>query len=103
MLDRSLIGATFAALLCLGVAGASAEDAKKYPDWEGLWKRGSPVGAWDPTKPGGAGQQAPLTPEYQKVFESNLAKGRAGVVFDIKGTCGPVSYTHLTLPTNREV
>ena len=24
------------------------------------------------------------------MFESNLAKGKAGVVFDIKGTCGPV-------------
>ena len=41
---------------------------------------------FDPTKAWGPAQQAPLTPEYQKVFESNLAKGKAGVVFDIKGT-----------------
>jgi hypothetical protein len=33
---------------------------------------------------------AALTPEYQKVFEANLAKGKAGIFFDIKGTCGPV-------------
>src|SRR6202030_1150570 len=94
MFHQTWIGtAALAAALCLSVAGAKAEDAKypdKYPNGEGLWKRGSPVGVWDPTKPGGLGQQPPLTPEYQKVFEANLAKGKAGVVFDIKGTCGPV-------------
>jgi hypothetical protein len=88
MICRTLLA--LAALLGLAAASVRAEDAKKYPDWDGLWKRGSPVGVWDPTKPGGLGQQPPLTPEYQKIFEANLAKGRAGVVFDIKGTCGPV-------------
>ena len=78
------------AAVLVSSAVASAEEAKKYPDWEGLWNRGSPVGAWDPSKPGGLGQQAPLTPEYQAVFEANLAKGKAGIQFDIKGTCGPV-------------
>jgi hypothetical protein len=91
MLYRMWIGAAaLAALLGVAVAGAKAEDAKKFPDWDGLWKRGSPVGVWDPAKPPGLGQQAPLTPEYQKVLESNIAKGKAGVMFDIKGTCGPV-------------
>src|SRR5215475_1288215 len=94
MSHRFWIGAALAAALVVFVQGAKAdEDAKypgRYPNWEGLWKRGSPVGVWDPTKPPGLGQQPPLTPEYQKVFESNLAKGKAGVVFDIKGTCGPV-------------
>ena len=70
---------------------------QEIPDWEGLWKRGSPVGVWDPTKPGGLAQQPPLTPEYQKVFKSNLAKGKAGVVFDIKGTCGPVGMPRLMI------
>jgi hypothetical protein len=88
MISRTLLGAALAAVLCL--TGARAEDAKKYPDWDGLWKRGSSVGVWDPGKPGGLGQQPPLTAEYQKIFEANLAKGKAGVVFDIKGTCGPV-------------
>ena len=27
---------------------------------------------WDTTKPMGRGQQAPLTPEYQALFEENL-------------------------------
>jgi hypothetical protein len=89
MFFRSLSGAALAALFCLTAAGARAEEPK-YPNWDGLWKRGSPVGVWDPTKPGGLGQQPPLTPEYQKVFEANLAKGRAGELYDIKNICGPV-------------
>jgi len=97
MFYRFSIGAALAAALWVQIAGAAAEDAKKYPNWDGLWKRGSPVGVWDPTKPGGAGQQPPLTAEYQKVFESNLAKGKAGVVFDIKGTCGPVGMPRLMI------
>jgi hypothetical protein len=78
-----------AALLCLSVA-ASAQDVKRYSAWEGMWGRGSPPGSWDPTKPPGIGQQAPLTPEYQAVYEANLAKAKAGVAFDPKYTCGPV-------------
>src|SRR5260370_31367542 len=77
MFHRTWIGAALVATLCLSIPGAKAEDAKnpaKYPNWEGLWKRGSPVGVWDPTKPPGLGQQPPLTPEYQKMFDANLAK-----------------------------
>jgi len=41
---------------------------------EGIWKRvvvpGQP--AFDPSKPRGRGQEAPLTPEYQANFEANL-------------------------------
>jgi hypothetical protein len=87
---RSVSCASALAAIVLSSALAAADEAKKYPDWDGLWNRGSPVGTWDPTKPGGLGQQAPLTPEYQKVLEANLAKGKAGIQFDIKGTCGPV-------------
>ncbi len=93
----SLGMAALAATLCIAMASARADETKKFPNWEGLWKRGSPVGVWDPTKPGGLAQQPPLTPEYQKVFESNLAKGKAGVVFDIKGTCGPVGMPRLMI------
>jgi hypothetical protein len=98
MLFRMSVGAAaLAALLCAFATAPRAEDAKKYPDWDGLWKRGSPVGVWDPTKPPGLGQQPPLTAEYQKLFEENLAKGKAGVVFDIKGTCGPVGMPRLMI------
>ena len=77
MIHRHAIGtAALAAALCMSVA-AMAQDAKKYPDWDGLWGRGSPVGAWDPSKPPGPRQEAPLTPEYQAVYQSNLAAGRS--------------------------
>jgi hypothetical protein len=94
---RSVSCASALVAVVLSSAVALADDAKKYPDWEGLWNRGSPVGAWDPTKPGGLGQQAPLTPEYQNVLEANLAKGKAGIQFDIKGTCGPVGMPRLMM------
>jgi hypothetical protein len=93
---RSIGAAALAVALCLSLA-VKAEDAKKYPNWDGMWKRGSPVGVWDPTKPGGLGQQAPLTAEYQAILEANLAKGKAGVQFDIKGTCGPVGMPRLMI------
>jgi hypothetical protein len=66
-----------AAVLAMAVCGARAFDESKYPDFSGQWIR---VGGtqWDPSKPGGRGQQAPLTPEYQAVFEASLAAQEAG-------------------------
>ena len=75
--------------------GARADEAKKYPDWNTLWNRGSPPGQWDPSKPKGLGQEAPLKPEYQKIHEQNIAKEKAGIDFDIKATCGPVGMPRL--------
>ena len=78
MLDRILIG-TFALLaaLALTIASAAAQDLSKYPDWSGIW-RGDHGFQWDPTKRPGLAQQAPLTPEYQKIFEASLADQEAG-------------------------
>jgi hypothetical protein len=92
MLKRhSILTAAIAAAVAVSAVCASAQDAKKYPNnWEGMWNRGSPPGAWDPSKPRGRGQQAPLTPEYQAIFEANVAKLAAGIDFDPKSTCGPV-------------
>jgi hypothetical protein len=39
-------------------------------------------GLWDPTKPRAKGQQAPLTPEYQAIYESRLAEHDAGGLGD---------------------
>jgi hypothetical protein len=64
--------------------GADAFDDSKYPDLKGQWRRVAvPSGhyrgvQYDPHKPAGAGQQAPLTPEYQKIFEANLADQELG-------------------------
>jgi hypothetical protein len=71
-------------------ASVSAQEAKKYPTWSGLWKRGSPPGMWDPSKPAGLGQQPPLAPEYRAIHEANIAKAKVGIDFDPKSTCGPV-------------
>jgi len=77
LLQRSLIASVLAALV--GVATAAAADDSKYPEWRGQWRRPPGVGIqWDPTKPLGPAQQAPLTPEYQKVFEASIADQRAG-------------------------
>jgi hypothetical protein len=84
MLERRLIGAlALMAALGLSVAGALAWDDAKYPDWKGQWRRAPVPGAvgqppHDPSKPYGRGQQAPLTPEYQAIFEANLRDQAAG-------------------------
>jgi hypothetical protein len=78
-----------ALLAGLSVA-ARAQDMKKYPAFEGMWDRGSSIAGWDPGKPPGKGQQPPLTPQYQAVYEANIAKDKAGREFDPKFTCGPV-------------
>jgi hypothetical protein len=60
-------------------APASALDEAKYPDWAGQWRRteGGPP-RYDMSKPPGLAQQAPLTPEYQALFEASLADQAAG-------------------------
>jgi hypothetical protein len=61
----------------LAVAPAFAADQPQYPDWSGQWVRVGP-NTFDPDKPYGLGQQAPLTPEYQAVLERSLASQAAG-------------------------
>jgi hypothetical protein len=80
---RSSIGtaAVVATLVMTSMAAQAFEDAK-YPDLSGQWVavrlgvRGQP--AFDPTKPWGLGQQAPLTPEYQKVLEESIREQAQG-------------------------
>ena len=62
-----------AAALTMVVAAAFGEDASKYPDWSGQWMRAGGGAGFDPNKPTGRGQEAPLTPEYQAIFEAGLA------------------------------
>ncbi len=77
MPGRISIGAfTMLSVILLGLAAAQADDVK-YPDWRGQWVRKS-AGTFDPTKPFGLGQQAPLTPEYQKVLEASVADQAKG-------------------------
>jgi len=81
---RSLAGAlVILALLGAGVAqaqGFDPFDPSKYPDWKGQWLRtGRGNGnAWDPSKPLGLGEGAPLIPEYQAILEAAVADEKAG-------------------------
>jgi|KBSMisStandDraft_5_1062788.scaffolds.fasta_scaffold147551_1 hypothetical protein len=77
---RVLLAAlALAAAAWMMLADARAFDESKYPEWYGQWTRPRSVGnQWDPTKPGGPAQQAPLTPEYQAIYEANLADQKEG-------------------------
>ena len=78
MLYRSLLAAAaLAVALLTTVAGAQAPDNSKYPDWKGQWERIG-GGTFDASKQPGRGQQPPLTPEYQTIWEANLAEEAAG-------------------------
>jgi hypothetical protein len=81
---RILACTTALAAALLTPIGAQAFDESEYPDLKGQWRRVAvPSGhyrgvQYDPHKPAGPGQQAPLTPEYQKIFEANLADQELG-------------------------
>jgi hypothetical protein len=94
---RDSIGATVlaAALLTATVGGAATADETKYPDLKGQWRRTGTGGLlaggagglrYDESKPPkptpSLGQEPPLTPEYQAIYEANLAdmvKGGQGI------------------------
>jgi hypothetical protein len=89
MFVRTLVGAIALAVLCIpgGAAqgqtaprdDASRYDPARYPDWSGPMLRiGSGGARYDQYKPAGRAQQAPLTPEYQAIFEANLRDQREG-------------------------
>jgi hypothetical protein len=79
MRHRSAIGAIgLASSLLAGIAAAQAHDESKYPDLRGQWVR-TGSNNFDPDKPPGLGQQAPLTPEYQAILEMSLADQRIGL------------------------
>ena len=57
-----------------------AQNLSKYPDWSGQWRKPDGInnGSWDITKPVGRGQQAPLTPEYQAIYDAKLRERATG-------------------------
>jgi hypothetical protein len=75
--------AVLALTLLMAIGGAEAFDDSKYPNLKGQWERfvvrgvpGQP--SFDQTKGWGALQEAPLTPEYQAIFEENVREQDAG-------------------------
>jgi hypothetical protein len=93
MLFRCLLAIIAQSTILFVTPAALAFDESKYPDWSGQWTKPSqsdPGNSWDPTKPWGLRQQAPLTPEYQAVFEASIADqalGGPGNSFSV--TCLP--------------
>jgi hypothetical protein len=61
----------------LPLVPASAQNASRLPDWSGQWIR-TGAGTFDPTKPPGLRQGAPLTPAYQAILEASVAAQAAG-------------------------
>jgi hypothetical protein len=80
MLHRSSIGfATLTAALFVIGSAAQALDESKYPDWSGQWRRAEPgPPRYDPAKPVGLGQQAPLTEEYKAFHAASMADQKEG-------------------------
>jgi hypothetical protein len=84
MCSRTLIVAIVLAATAMPTNIARAWDDAKYPNWKGQWQGinpilgGGSVVKFDPTKPSGPAQQAPLTPEYQKVLEESMAAQAKG-------------------------
>jgi hypothetical protein len=72
-----------AAAVTVTEGGAQAADDAKYPNLKGQWdtinpRLGGQMIKFDPTKAWGPAQQAPLTPEYQKVLEESMADQARG-------------------------
>ena len=96
MVHRRTLGVlALAAVLMVTAGGAKAAD-EQYPNWKGEWITVIPrlPGQnlrFDPNKPFGVKQEAPLTEEYQKIYQDNLAElavGGQGLFLD-HASCFP--------------
>src|SRR5262245_62054482 len=77
MLDR-LLG-TIALTTLMTLSAAEAFDESKYPDFNGQWRRTATGQArYDPSKPPGLGQQAPLKEEYKVMHAASLTDQKNG-------------------------
>src|SRR5882724_3806548 len=97
--SSTCVAAVALAATLMMVGAVRANDDAKYPNWKGAWSRWAPPNSardpgnggtgftaggqpsFDQSKPWGLGQQAPLTPEYQKILQDSIvdqAKGGQG-------------------------
>jgi len=101
MCERSSIGIfTLAAALSLSIMGARAFDETKYPNWKGQWVGigGGPDQPWDPAKPLGTGEGAPLTPEYQGVLAASAkSAAEGGLGLDPTARCVPAGVPRIMM------
>src|SRR5262249_32285469 len=89
MPNRCLIGFIALAAWAVAIVDARSWDDAIYPDLKGAWRRPG-AAQWDTTKPAGLRQQAPLTAEYQAIFEANLADtANGGQSYNPQTRCFP--------------
>jgi hypothetical protein len=90
MFRQSMLGVlALCTVATVDIGCARAEDGK-YPNWKGEWIAVVPRTPgqqlrFDPTKPYGKRQEAPLTAEYKKIYQENLeeqARGGQGLFLD---------------------
>jgi hypothetical protein len=82
MVHRGSTGLLAFAVALAFTAGAAAAEMQ-YPDWHGQWDTIQPLFGgqsvkYDPNRKFGPAQEAPLTPEYQKVHEESMADQAQG-------------------------
>jgi hypothetical protein len=76
---RLIHSVALAAALLTTMASAQAFDETKYPDWSGQWiKADAGAPRYDPSKPEGRGQQAPLKDKYRLMHEASMADQAIG-------------------------
>jgi hypothetical protein len=69
--------------------GKAAYKPKDRRDFTGIWLNQGGIG-WTPGKPPGLGQNPPLTPKYQQIFNTHQANAAAGKpTGDITANCLP--------------
>jgi hypothetical protein len=87
---RSAFGILGLTTLLMVTAGGARGEDKKYPNWKGEWTAIVPRMEgqqlrFDPSKPYGRRQEAPLTEEYKKIYQQSLddqALGGQGLFLD---------------------
>src|SRR5947209_9484644 len=96
MVHRSGFAVLAIAIVLLTAVGSAQAEEKKYPNWKGEWTAAVPRMPgqqlrFDPSKPYAKGQEAPLTEEYQRIYQANLKElelGRQGL-FLYRASCLP--------------
>ena len=93
-IDPIMRAITIAAVVFVGLAGvlsSAAQAQSGLPDWSGQWVRAAGMSlGWDPSKPGGLAQEAPLTPASLAKFKAAMAdRAAGGVGGDLTALCLP--------------
>jgi len=110
MYQSSIAACAFAVALTVTLNIAHAAEPTKYPDWRGQWSTinprfGGQIIKYDPTRPWGPAQQAPLTGEYQKVLAESMAdQAKGGLGNYPSARCLPGGMPHMmAIPTQEYV